>query len=202
VTGLGLDGYRDLGRRAGLAAGLAAVLDGLDPAEAAPQGVAVLPATGVPRGARVVPHALAAREGLAVVRFPPSGAPPARGLAGARAAELAAVRLGVLTRLLDAAVRRLENRHFAGVPLIKQQLVVGAVADVVTALELAAATTPGTDPADAADQHERLTSAGWTVARFFGAEGYVADHPARALHVSTLVADVWVPRHPDRQREE
>jgi hypothetical protein len=197
MSGLGPDGYRALGREAGLAAGLAAVLEGLDPATAAPAGVAVLPSVDVPPGARVVPHALAAREGLTLVRFPPSGATrTGTGLDDRRAAALAAVRLGVLAGLLDAAVDRLAGRRYGGVALIEQQLVVGAVADVVIELESAAATLCDDDPPAevVAAQHERLTAAGWTVTRFFGAEGYLADHPVRSLYVSTLVADVWVRR--------
>jgi hypothetical protein len=194
------DGFRALGRTYGLAAGLAAVLDGFDTAVAAPQGVAVLPAAGLPHGACVVPHPFAAREGLAVVRFPPQS-PNGRigwGLTKARAVALAAVRLGVLEGLLDTAITRLAGRTFGGVPLIEKQLVVGAIADVLTELELSAAHCAEDAPAEtAAAQHERLTEAGWTVTRFFGAEGYLADHPVRGLYLSALVADVWVPRPMD-----
>jgi hypothetical protein len=190
--------YRDLGQSLDLAAGLAAVLDGLDPEAVAPEGLAVLPTVGLPAGACVLPHALAARDGLSVVRFPrrPGGAGYGRGLTGSRAAALAAVRLGVLSRMLDMAVWRLAGRRFGGVLLIDKQLVIGAVADVVTDLELSAAASVDDDTAAeiAAAQHERLTEVGWMVARFFGAEGYIADHPVRALYVSTLIADVWVPR--------
>ncbi|MFD1046228.1 acyl-CoA dehydrogenase family protein, partial [Kibdelosporangium lantanae] len=96
-----------------------------------------------------------------------------------------------LARMLDLAVERLSGRTFAGVPLIDQQLVAGAVADVVTDLELLRAAHY---EKSAADLHERVTEAGWTVTRMFGAEGYVADHPVRALYVSALVADIWIPR--------
>jgi hypothetical protein len=173
----------------GLAAGLAAVLDGLDPAVEAPHGIAVLPVANAPEGARIVPNALVAREGMSVVRYLAPG--PGRGLTGDRAAALAEVRLGLLARMLDLAVERLSGRTFAGVPLIDQQLVVGAVADVLTELDLLRATR--SDSA-AADLHERVTDAGWTVTRMFGAEGYIADHPARCLYVSALVADIWIPR--------
>jgi hypothetical protein len=186
-------GFHDLGRALDLAAGLAAVLDGLDPRMAAPDGVALLPVTMSVPDARELPHPFAARDGLMLVRFPrPSQvAGQGRGLVGVRAAALAAVRIGLLSGLLDLAAHRLAGRRFAGVRLIDQQLVVGAVADVLTELDLAAAAEVG------AAQHERLTEAGWTVARFFGAEGYLADHPARSLYLSALAADVWLPRPPD-----
>ena len=197
----------DLGRALDLAAGLAAVLDGLDPRTAAPDGVALLPLTTPVPDAHVLPHPFAARDGLMLVRFPRSSEEPGqvRGLIGARATALAAVRIGLLSGLLDAAAHRLAGRRFAGTRLIDQQLVVGAVADVLTELDLAAATRINTDNAAdtaaeiAAAQHERLTEAGWTVARFFGAEGYLADHPARSLYLSALAADVWLPRPPDAE---
>ena len=138
------------------------------------------------------------RDGLMLVRFPhPAGASGQdRGLTGPRAAALAALRIGLLSGLLDTAAHRLAGRTFAGTRLIDQQLVVGAVADVLTELDLAAAARLDAGPAAevAAAQHERLTEAGWTVARFFGAEGYLAGHPVRSLYLSALAADVWLPR--------
>lgn len=188
---------RLLGREAGLAAGLAAVLAGLDARALAPRGRAVLPAADVPAEAQVVPHVLAGREGLALVRWPDAG--PGRGLPPGRVAALAAVRCGVLEALLDTAAHRLAGRDFAGTPLSELQLVQAATADVVTVLHTAAATPPDAGPDALAALHEQLTGAGWTVARFFGAEGYLATHPARVLHLSALTADVWVPRpgHPE-----
>jgi hypothetical protein len=188
----------ELGRGLDLAAGLAAVLDGLDPRTAAPDGVALLPVSTPVPDARILPHPFAARDGLMLVRFPHSSGASGqgRGLTGPRAAALAAVRVGLLDGLLDAAAHRLAGRTFAGTRLIDQQLVVGAVADVLTELDLAAAARLDADTAAevAAAQHERLTEAGWTVARFFGAEGYLADHPVRSLYLSALAADVWLPR--------
>lgn len=200
--------YFELGRDRGLAAGLAAVIDGLDPAIAAPGGVAILPTTSLPMtslpgGAHVLPHVVAAREGLTVVRFDLGipGAGQARGLTGQRGGALAAVRLGVLARLLDQAVQRLACRRFGGVPLIDQQLVAGTVADATILIELSATLDLADAPEAAmAAQHERLTDAGWAVTRLFGAQGYIADHPALALYASTLVADLWVAR-PDGREE-
>lgn len=186
------DGLRRVGRDRGLAAGLAAVLTGLDPHTVAPRGRAVLPLSAVPGEARVVPHVFAGREGLALVRWAAPG--PGRGLPPGRAAALAAVRCGVLEGLLDAAVTRMAARSFAGVPLTDLQLVQGSTADVVTVLHTAAAAGPDAPAEAVAALHEQLTDAGWAVARFFGAEGYLATHPARVLHLSALTADVWVPR--------
>lgn len=196
--------YCDLGRDHGLAAGLTAVLDGLDPAASAQNRLAVLPVTmSLPGGAQVLPNALAAREGLAVVRFEAgvAGTGHAGGLTGQRAGALAAVRLGVLTRLLELAVGRLTGRRFAGTPLIEQQLVAGTVADVVALIELSASLDLDDPPAEVTTaQHDRLTAAGWAVTRLFGAEGYITDHPALSLYTSTLVADIWIARA-DRWKE-
>lgn len=187
---------RDLGRGRGLAAGLAAVLAGLDPAREAPGDVTVLPADGLAGDVSVLPHPLAALEGLALVRFPPGPAERPSGLTGARSAALAAVRAGVLDRLLDAAVERLETRRFAGLALIDRQLVAAAIADVAVEIELS------TSAEAAWAAHERLTEAGWAVARLFGAEGFTVGHPARALHLSALVADLWVARPAAADAEE
>ncbi|MFF9063190.1 acyl-CoA dehydrogenase family protein [Streptomyces sp. NPDC014882] len=186
--------FRDLGREGGLAVGLTAVLEGLDPASEAPGDAAVLPLSAVGADADVRPHPFAALDGLALVRFPRSGAGPGPGLTGRRAALLAAVRVGVLSRMLDTAVRRLSSRRFGGVPLIEHQLVGGALADLVTEMETDAA-MPDSPSAEAAwDRHERLTEAGWAATRLFGAEGYITDHPARCLYLSVLTADLWLAR--------
>ncbi|GAA2742136.1 acyl-CoA dehydrogenase family protein [Kitasatospora cinereorecta] len=201
---------RELGRSGGLAAGLTAVLDGLDPAATAPAGVALLPVALLPgsrspaAAAVPVPHPFAAFEGLALVRFPHSARGP--GLTGGRAAALASVRIGLLSHLLDLAVDRLKERRFGGVPLIDHQLVSAAVADAVIEIELAVAgvsagASAGAAAGSVADdgsagsvraRHERLTGAGWTVTRLFGAAGYLTDHPVRALHLSALAADLWL----------
>ncbi|MET9401089.1 acyl-CoA dehydrogenase family protein [Kitasatospora sp. NPDC002965] len=207
-TSTDLARYRDLGREGGLAAGLAAVLEGVDAAATAPGGVAVLPAvlpagTDGPGGTEVLPHPFAALDGLALVRFAADtpGAAPGPGLTGRTAAALTAVRIGVLSGLLDAAVERLSARRFGGVPLIDHQFVGGSLADVATEAELA---WSGAVREAAADQdapagavwarHERLTEAGWAATRLFGAEGYLTDHPARSLHLSALTADLWLAR--------
>ncbi|MFC9285565.1 hypothetical protein, partial [Streptomyces sp. NPDC057052] len=95
--------FWDLGREGGLAAGLAAVLEGLDPASEAPGNAAVLPLSAVGADADVRPHPFAALDGLALVRFTRSGAGPGSGLTGRHAALLAAVRVGVLSRMVDTA---------------------------------------------------------------------------------------------------
>lgn len=201
MTRADIDIYRYLGRDHGLAVGLAAVLDGLDPATAGHRGLAAVPSVGRPAGGKLVPHRLAAREGISLLWFAghaaaEPGCDSGSGLTGRRALALAAVRIGLLCRMLDLAVEHLSTRTFGGSPIIGQQLVAGAIADVVTEIEAlsAAPVDDRISPAAAWARHERLTAAGWTVSQMFAAAGFIADHPARALHVSALVADVWVGR--------
>ncbi|MFC8226180.1 acyl-CoA dehydrogenase family protein [Streptomyces sp. NPDC057287] len=199
TAGADLGRCRDLGREGGLAAGLTAVLEGLDVAAEAPGGSALLPMASLERGgaaggAEVLPHPFAALEGLALVRFTATGTGAGAGLTALRAARLAAVRVGVLSALLDAAVERLSARRFGGVPLIDHQLVGGALADVVTEIEIASV-EPASGSAEAVwDRHERLTEAGWATTRLFGAEGYITGHPVRALYLSSLASDLWLAR--------
>lgn len=189
-----LDECRELGREHGLEAGLAAVLDGLDPETVGHRGLVAVPSADRPAHARPVPNHLATLEGISLLRYP--GPASGSGLTGRRLLALAAVRIGVLGRMLALAADHLAARTFGGSPIIGQQLVVGALADVVTELEAlsAAPTDDAITPAAGWARHERLTASGWSVLQMFAAAGYIADHPARALHVSTLVADVWISR--------
>ncbi|WP_165984854.1 acyl-CoA dehydrogenase family protein [Streptomyces sp. YIM 98790] len=191
-------------RQEGLAAGLAAALSALSErpalsgrgaAAAAPGPWAALPAPDVPPGARVRTHPLADREEIAFVACP--GPRPAGTPEQAEAARLiAAVRLGIVRRLLDEAVEHLSERTAGDEPLIRKQLITGAVADIIAEVELLRehALTGDDDPEALADLHNRLDDLGWQVAKLFGASGYIADHPARALYVSALVANVWTDR--------
>jgi len=194
VNGPDLDECRELGREHGLAAGLAAVLDGLDPEIVGHRGLVAVPSADRPAHAHPVPNHLAALEGISLLRYP--GSASGSGLTGCWLLALAAVRIGVLGRMLALAADHLSARTFGGSPIIGQQLVVGAIADVVTDLETLSAAPPddAITPEAGWARHERLTASGWSVLQMFAAAGYIADHPARALHVSTLVADVWIGR--------
>ncbi|MEZ0109811.1 hypothetical protein ABH920_003825 [Catenulispora sp. EB89] len=187
------------GREEGLAAGLAAVLSGTSVAETAPGRYAAVPAAGAEGagpdgGATVLRHRLADAEGVVFVECPgqhPDGGPTWTEVARL----LAAVRLGVLRAALDRAVEHLSGRESGGEPLIRKQLIVGAIADVMAGSEMlrASVATQG-GPAALADVHTRLDVLGWEVLKLFGAAGYLAEGPGRALYVSALVAGTWVPR--------
>ncbi|WP_194911399.1 acyl-CoA dehydrogenase family protein [Catenulispora rubra] len=181
------------GREAGLAAGLASALSGISVVDTAPGRYAAVPASP-DDGAAVFRHRLADAEGVVFLECPGQG--PEAGPTWTEVGRLlAAVRLGVLRGALDRAVEHLSGRLSGGEPLVRKQLITGAIADVMAGTEMlrAYAQTQG-GPAALADVHTRLDVLGWEVLKLFGAAGYLADSPGRALYVSALVAGTWVPR--------
>lgn len=213
VPAIGPSTVEEVAYREGLAAGLRAILDPVAPVPVTPEGYTLLPA-GCPAlierpGLTVLPHALAATEGLVLVRLEAwaRGAtgldgvlrPPVRGGAARYALPLVAVRMGLLRRMLDAAVAHLAGRQSDGAPLTARQLVQAAVADVATALEICGHALCAAGPSTVDDWpaagwlHARLDRADLTVATMFGAAGYLRGHPVRCLHVAALVREAWAP---------
>lgn len=189
-----LQDCEQIARDEGLAAGLAAALAGTDVTAVAPGRWAAVPSAAVPAGAPVRRHSLADREDIVFVECPDERPPDVPGAVRVARA-LAAVRLGVVRRLLDGAVAHLTERTAGDEPLIRKQLVVGAVADVAAGTELLRAYTECQHEAGAlADVHNQLDDLGWQVLKLYGAAGYMADHHARALYVSALVGNAWVAR--------
>jgi hypothetical protein len=214
--------YESVGYTSGLSAGLAKALADLDDTDlvaAARAGYAAVPAQRVDEGATVVEHRLATSEGVAIldVRLPP-GLVPLRHpgdrpeVVGLR---LAAVRIGLARKLLDDAISAVGAAATATIgvtaavgavgavaapviaqPLLRHRLNLGAIADILSALESLRLLLEGTarHPSRAAvvDVHTRLTRLDWQVAKLFGPDGYHADHPVRALFVAELVANTWV----------
>jgi len=181
------------GYRSGLAAGLGRALADLDDTDlvaAARLGFAAVPAERVPDGATVVAHPVAADAGVAIldVRLPAGltllrhagDRPEVVGL------RLAAVRIGLVRRLLDEALTSLPWHRF----------LFGAIGNVVSALEslrdrlAGAAQYPSR--ADVVTVHTRLDRVDRQVARLFWPDGYRPDHPVRILFVAELVAGTWV----------
>lgn len=178
----------------GLAAGLARVLSGVEVTAVAPGRYAAVPGSTAPAGAPVRTHSLAAREDIVFLECPgdrPTGGPDLVEVGR----QYAAVRLGLVRRLLDQAVEHLSDRFVGDEPLIRKQLVTGAVADVMAEVELLRAYSQSQqDPDAVGDLHAQLDDLGWQVLKLFGAAGYMADHPAVALYVSALVANTWIDR--------
>lgn len=199
--GLGeaVDDCEDVGYASGLSAGLAKAVADLDDADlmtASRGGFAAVPLSRVRDGATVVEHWIAAAEGVAFldVRLP-------AGLAMLRHAgdrpevvglRLAAVRVGLVRKLLDDALARPAGQD----SLLTYRLTLRAIADIVAAVEslrrqlLDMAWFPSR--VDVVEVHRRLTRLDWQVARLFGQDGYQPTHPVRVLFVAELVANTWV----------
>lgn len=187
------------GREGGLAAGLAAALRGVTAAELAPGRFAAVPADQLPDGARKAADQLTVREEIGYLAVPGTRPAPDPAQLLELGRRLAAARLGVTRRLLDQAVGHLSERGAGGEALVRKQLVVGTIADAAAQIELLreyARTVAG--PTSLADLHDRISELDWQVAGLFGAAGYIADHPARALYVSELVAGSWIAREAQR----
>ncbi|WP_410667777.1 acyl-CoA dehydrogenase family protein [Amycolatopsis sp. cmx-4-68] len=186
-------------RSAGLAAGLAAALPAGPADRLAPGRYAAVPAAAVPEGAEVRTHSLADREDIVFLACPgrPREERDAHELADF-GRHLAAVRLGVLRSVLDHVVEHLSNRTSGDEPLIRKQLIAGAIGDVMAAVErLRAQVRSQRHPVAVADVHRELDELGWRVAQHLGAAGFLATSPARSLYVSALVAGTWVDREPE-----
>ncbi|MDT0267373.1 acyl-CoA dehydrogenase family protein [Streptomyces sp. DSM 44915] len=183
-----------LARQEGLAAGLAAAVADTEVAATAPGRYAAVPEAGLSADAPVRRHRLADHEGVVFLATPGTAPHPPAALVDV-GRRLAAARIGLVRRLLDQAVEHLTGRVSGDEPLIRKQLVTGAIADALTEIELLRVQVHGQDdPGALADAHDRLDDLGWEVLKLFGAAGYIADHPARALHVSVLVGNTWVVR--------
>jgi hypothetical protein len=81
--------------------------------------------------------------------------------------------------------------------LLRKQMVLGAIADILVGVEVLRRhleTTAGDATVSIVDIHRQLDELDWNVAMLFGASGYLADRPVRALYVSALVANTWVGR--------
>jgi hypothetical protein len=107
------------------------------------------------------------------------------------------LRLGLSRALLDSALSYLGGRTTGGVPLLRQQLVRGAVADgLIEHLEVESAllaTPPGHELHAAAEAslHDQLTNADRGLVRLLGASGFTCEAAGRTAYVSELLADVY-----------
>ncbi|NUP16223.1 MAG: hypothetical protein HOZ81_09005 [Streptomyces sp.] len=107
------------------------------------------------------------------------------------------LRLGLSRALLDSCLSYLEGRTTGGVPLLRQQLVRGAVADgLMEQLEiesalLAWAPEPGCRETAEAALHDQLTRADRGLVRLLGAGGFTCDEAGCTAYVSELLADAY-----------
>lgn len=104
------------------------------------------------------------------------------------------LRLGLSSALLDGCMEYLGGRTTGGEPLLKQQLLKGALADALIAhLEIETALAGGamTVP-DLADLNHDITLADRGLLRLLGARGFTLDGPGRSAYVSEMLADVYI----------
>lgn len=114
---------------------------------------------------------------------------------------LAWVRLGLSERLLSASLAHLGGRLVGSEQLLRQQLMKGAVADVVIA-HLSVETTleglgnatikPAAIDAVLRDLHTEITHTDRMLLRLLGAKGFAVDGPGQLATTSELLADAYV----------
>jgi hypothetical protein len=101
------------------------------------------------------------------------------------------LRLGLSEGLLDACVRYLDGRACGDSTVLRQQMVKGAVADVLTEqLEVHAVLT-GVDAPDPAHLHRQITAADRALLRLHGAAGYLADGAGETAYRSEVLAEAY-----------
>jgi hypothetical protein len=101
------------------------------------------------------------------------------------------LRLGLSEGLLDACVRHLDNRACGDSTVLRQQMVRGAVADVlIEQLEVHAVLT-GVDAPDLAHLHRQVTVADRALLRLLGASGYLADGAGETAYLSEVAAEAY-----------
>jgi hypothetical protein len=101
------------------------------------------------------------------------------------------LRLGLSESLLDACVRYLDSRACGDSTVLRQQLVKGAVADVlIEQLEVHAVLT-GVDAPDPAHLHQQITVADRALLRLLGAGGYLAGGAGETAYRSEVLAEAY-----------
>jgi hypothetical protein len=104
------------------------------------------------------------------------------------------LRLGLSEALRESCLRRLRARRTGDSPLVRQQLVKGALAEaVVDHLELRALLTGAGELPYAAlsELQTRITMTDRAQLRLLGASGFLMGSPGEVAHVSELVADAY-----------
>ncbi|WP_237773164.1 hypothetical protein [Streptomyces luteocolor] len=155
-----------------------------------PAGHAVVPTGRLPGAADLLPEPLRG-DGLSLVR------PGADTAWAERTDAVVWLRLGLSRALLDACLTHLEQRTVQDAPLLRQQLVGGALADAATEQTEAESVllVPGQEPAMLSDLHRRITAVDRRLLRLLGAFGFTAEGPGRTALLSELIADVYAGHH-------
>lgn len=103
------------------------------------------------------------------------------------------LRLGLSEGLLDTCTRYLDSRACGDSTLLRQQMVKGAVADVlIDQLEVHAVLT-GVDAPALAHLHQQITVADRALLRLLGAAGYLAGGAGETAYRSEVLAEAYIP---------
>ncbi|MFJ6215759.1 hypothetical protein ACIQGZ_20870 [Streptomyces sp. NPDC092296] len=165
-----------------------------------PRGHAVLPGTDVaplPDGATVLDTVPLPGGSVTLLRLRDGAADPPPPAPEGFTQGLAWLRLGLSQWLCRQVMAYLATRNVGGAPLLRQQLVKGAIADTVGEhLELRETLeAAGADPLDAGtlgDLHRQLTVTDRAQVRLLGARGYLAEGPGHAAYLSELLAEAYL----------
>lgn len=101
------------------------------------------------------------------------------------------LRLGLSEGLLDACVRYLDSRACGDSTVLRQQMVKGAVADVLIEQFEVHAVLTGVDAPDLAHTHRQITVADRALLRLLGASGYLADGAGETAYLSEVLAEAY-----------
>jgi hypothetical protein len=115
------------------------------------------------------------------------------------------IRAGVNAGLLDECLRYLGSRTSGGAPLVRQQMVRGALASAFgDQLEIEAMLAAGTGQLGEralGQLHTQLTGNGRALLRLLGASSFVTAGPGQAAYASELLASAYGAAQPVREQE-
>ncbi|MFI6027237.1 DUF2786 domain-containing protein [Amycolatopsis magusensis] len=171
-------------RERGLAPALAALLSALPPGTSVlgPGGGAVLP-SGTDTDGVVVREANLPGGPVVLVRGESGPGDPMLAVGALW------LRLGLSQYLLDRCLEHLGERRTGGTTLLRQQLVQGAIAEVVTLhLQVRAELAVAGDSPGEGQLHAKLTEADRGLLRLLGAAGFLAGGPGEVADLSELLA--------------
>src|SRR5205807_900509 len=101
------------------------------------------------------------------------------------------LRLGLSEGLLDACVRYLDSRACGDSTVLRQQMVKGAVADVLIEHLEVHATLSGVDTPDLAHLHQQITLTDRALLLLLGASGYLTDGAGETAYRSEVLAEAY-----------
>jgi hypothetical protein len=103
---------------------------------------------------------------------------------------IAWVRIGVSATLAEGCLAHLETRSLLGNQLVAGQLADALIGQLTTDALLLGGSRP--TPVLLREAHRQITETDRALSRLCGAGGFLADGPGAAVHLSELLADVYL----------